>query len=65
MKGAPCKDCQDRVVGCHSNCECYTAWKKKHDEEHELIIQKRKTEGDLLHRRNEAIRKFKHAKNNS
>lgn len=23
----PCKNCQDRVVGCHISCEKYKAWK--------------------------------------
>ena len=28
-KTPPCKDCQDRRMGCHSKCELYTEWKKK------------------------------------
>ena len=24
---APCKDCADRVVGCHSSCQNYIDWK--------------------------------------
>lgn len=31
-KDNPCKDCSDRFVGCHSNCERYLAWKKAYDE---------------------------------
>lgn len=26
---APCQDCADRKVGCHSNCPKYTEWKAK------------------------------------
>lgn len=26
---APCKDCPDRVLGCHSKCERYSEYKKK------------------------------------
>ena len=26
---APCKDCTDRIVNCHSKCERYSAWKAK------------------------------------
>ena len=28
---APCKNCKDRVVGCHSNCEKYIAYVKVRD----------------------------------
>jgi hypothetical protein len=24
---SPCKDCTDRTVGCHSDCERYMTWK--------------------------------------
>ena len=27
MKVAPCKVCQDRRLGCHSDCEEYKSWK--------------------------------------
>ena len=30
---APCKDCPDRVVGCHSTCERYKEWKAEKDQE--------------------------------
>ena len=26
---APCLNCEDRQVGCHSNCEAYLSWTKK------------------------------------
>ena len=29
---APCKDCSDRVVGCHGTCEKYQAFRKERDE---------------------------------
>lgn len=29
---APCKDCPDRVVGCHSKCEKYISFRKQRDE---------------------------------
>lgn len=25
----PCRDCKDRVVGCHSVCDRYMEWKKE------------------------------------
>lgn len=30
---SPCKDCTDRVVGCHSDCERYKTWKDAHEAE--------------------------------
>ena len=29
---SPCRDCADRVVGCHSNCERWAAYRVKADE---------------------------------
>lgn len=29
---APCKGCQERIVGCHSNCEKYKQWQMWHAE---------------------------------
>lgn len=29
---APCKNCSDRVVGCHAKCEKYIAWKNNYQE---------------------------------
>ena len=31
MDRAPCKDCEKRYVGCHSDCIDYKDWKKAHD----------------------------------
>lgn len=31
-KSAPCKDCKDRAVGCHSTCKKYKEWEAKKDE---------------------------------
>ena len=28
---APCKDCEDRTIGCHPKCGRYLEWKKKDD----------------------------------
>lgn len=34
---APCKDCADRHVGCHSKCSKYVEWKKEIEaKQHEL-----------------------------
>lgn len=29
---APCKDCKDRMIGCHSTCEKYQAYRLQQDE---------------------------------
>lgn len=35
----PCKDCPDRKVGCHSQCEKYKAWRAEYDKLKEKIRQ--------------------------
>ncbi len=30
-RGAPCKDCEERVLGCHASCERYLSFKKEAD----------------------------------
>lgn len=39
---APCKDCKDRVLGCHSKCEKYIAFKmdsEKEKQERRICIE--------------------------
>ena len=62
MKSSPCKDCPDRNIGCHSVCEKYLSWSKKHEEEKE-VIRKAKAE-ELMYlshvgRMKEALRRKK------
>ena len=33
MTPSPCKGCQRRFVGCHSECESYLEWQKIHAQE--------------------------------
>lgn len=33
----PCKDCKDRVLGCHSHCEKYIEAKALHNKRNEEI----------------------------
>lgn len=28
---SPCKDCRNRVLGCHSSCEAYTEFRATHE----------------------------------
>lgn len=30
--GCPCKDCEDRIPGCHDRCADYKAWKATQEE---------------------------------
>ena len=29
---SPCRDCEERELGCHSHCIAYRRWKAEHDE---------------------------------
>lgn len=33
---APCKDCAERELGCHSRCERYQAWRHDLDRKNKL-----------------------------
>lgn len=41
---APCKECADRFVGCHSSCEKYDDWSKKEISQKDQIINEKVTE---------------------
>lgn len=43
----PCKDCQDRVSGCHAKCERYQDWVAQKEERKSQIIKQRETENAL------------------
>lgn len=36
-KQSPCKDCPDRVLGCHDRCEKYQAFDKANKDRNEKI----------------------------
>lgn len=40
-KDNPCKDCPDRHIGCHSDCERYLAWRKVYDEWNSKVFNER------------------------
>lgn len=42
----PCKNCDNRKVGCHANCEGYINFRKNYEELRERINKHRKTEID-------------------
>lgn len=34
----PCKDCPDRVAGCHGSCEKYKAWQAANSADYKLFM---------------------------
>ena len=38
-RGAPCKDCNKRVLNCHASCERYLSFKKEADSIREKVIR--------------------------
>lgn len=56
---APCKDCNDRSVGCHSSCERYKKWAQDYDEQKKEYMDKLKKERDFQNFKAEVIRKTK------
>lgn len=55
---SPCKNCEDRMVGCHSTCEKYKAFQQENDANNKIIRENRKKENDIVSFRVEAIRKY-------
>lgn len=56
MNIAPCKDCKDRHVGCHSKCEKYLEYKKELQKaKHQEKINK-KIEDDIWYGINMVIK---------
>lgn len=49
MKTSPCKDCEEREVGCHSTCEKYIEYKEIHEKETEAIKRERQKESEAWH----------------
>lgn len=47
MSNAPCKDCPDRVVGCHSACEKYIEYRKERDKFLEQRMKETRLRDDL------------------
>lgn len=47
MKNVPCKDCKDRKVGCHADCEAYKKCVKEHNEARKQLANESITESAL------------------
>ena len=40
----PCRNCEDRHVGCHGTCERYIDWKEKHIESKRKRFEQKQTD---------------------
>lgn len=40
----PCYGCQNRKLKCHSKCEAYQTWKKKHDDDRLREYERKQSE---------------------
>lgn len=40
-KDNPCRDCTERIVGCHSTCNRYSEWSAEHKRQKDEIRRKR------------------------
>lgn len=59
----PCRDCQDRRVGCHADCERHADWVNKKEEEKQKL-EKANEADKIIYRynkesRNRAIKRLK------
>ena len=43
MIQAPCKDCSDREIGCHSSCRRYIDFQSLNNKEHEEAYKQKQT----------------------
>ena len=43
----PCKNCEDRTLGCHSRCEKYLAAKAAHKKSADLMWKMKSEENDV------------------
>ncbi len=41
-KPSPCKDCEDRILHCHSKCEKYAEYRERRIKQNELKMMKEK-----------------------
>lgn len=41
MTKGPCYECEDRVIGCHSNCKKYIQWAEERREVNAKIIREK------------------------
>ena len=47
MKNVPCKDCTDRKIGCHAECETYKKCIKEYNEAKEKLRNDNRTDSAI------------------
>ena len=57
MSKAPCKDCPDRHLGCHSQCEKYKAYTEERKRISDLRMKNRNADWDYYEVRSKHRRK--------
>ena len=55
----PCKDCENREVGCHSKCEEYIEWKEELAELNKKIAKEKLADWQANRRTHEAIKRMR------
>lgn len=56
-RNAPCKDCPDRFVGCHSGCERYASFKAQNDKGRDLRTEFLKQSDVLMDIRRKRVKR--------
>lgn len=55
MKPSPCRDCEDRFVGCHGKCEHYLKYREFKDLQ---LKNKQSVNWDYVEYRNQALNRM-------
>lgn len=55
MKESPCRDCEDRFVGCHGQCEYYKEYRRYKDDQ---LEKKKVTNWDYIEYRSQALNRM-------
>lgn len=55
----PCKDCENRELGCHGKCEEYIEWKNELAELNKKIAKEKLADYQANMRTHEAIRRMR------
>lgn len=58
----PCKDCNNRSIYCHSECDIYVMWNEEHKKEREKLINHKNNEFMFVGVKERAIKRFKRGK---
>lgn len=54
MEVCPCKNCNERQIGCHASCEKFKAWREEYDKQKAKIDKETSLCNSLISYRSEA-----------